>query len=130
MPAAKFAGASYQRSMLLTSSPRIIESEALARASAELRRTYHAREKDHPAYICALSRNLALWTQFAADVSCDGNPLPDSLRAGIIRIAAFVRVETFRLQRSRSESGIVAIIEINANVSAGLRQTQKQRGGA
>lgn len=130
MPAAEIAGAKYQRTMLSTSSPRAIESEALARVSAELRRAYGARAENHPAYIAALSRNLALWTQFAADVSSRGNPLPDDLRAGVIRLAAFVRAETLRLQRSRSESGVAALLEINANVSAGLRQSQGKGGGS
>jgi flagellar protein FlaF len=128
MHATKLAGASYQRSMRSTSSPRAIESEALVRVSVELRRAYETREGNYPAYIAALSKNLALWTQFSVDASSHGNQLPNDLRAGIIRIAAFVRTETARLQRSRSETGIAALLEINANVSAGLRQTQRQGG--
>ncbi len=125
MTAAELAGAKYQQTMLSTSSPRAIESEALSRISAELSRTYGKREENYPAYVTALSRNLALWTQFAADVSSPGNPLPDEIRAGVIRLAAFVRADTFRLQRSRSESGIAALLEINVNVAAGLRQSHK-----
>lgn len=121
MPAASSAGAGYQRSMLATSSPRVIESEALARASADIKRCYEKREGDYPAYVAALSRNLALWSLFAADAASSGNQLPKALRAGVIRLAAFVRVETLRLQRSRAEAGIDALLEINANVSAGLR---------
>lgn len=121
MPAASSAGAGYQKSMLATSSPRAIESEALARSSADLKRCYETRDRDHPAYVAALSRNLALWSLFAADAASAGNQLPKELRAGVVRLAAFVRLETLRLQRSRAETGIAALLEINANVSAGLR---------
>lgn len=107
--------------MLATSSPRAIESEALARASVDLRRCYERRDDNYPAYVAALSRNLALWSLLAADAASSGNQLPRVLRAGVIRLAAFVRVETFRLQRSRAETGIAALLEINTNVSAGLR---------
>ena len=128
MPTATLASAKYQRSMLATSSPRAIESEALARASAELKRAYEVRSQDYPAYVAALSRNLALWTLFAADAASDRNALPLKLRAGVVKIAAFVRAEALRVQRSQSETGIAALVEINANISAGLRQSRREGG--
>lgn len=84
--------------------------------------------QDYPAYVAALSKNLALWTLFAADAGSDHNPLPLKLRAGIVQIAAFVRAETLRLQRSQSETGIAALVEINANISAGLRMSRREGG--
>lgn len=115
------ARARYEKSMLATSSPRAIEHEALARISAEIKRTHANRQAEFPAYVAALSKNLALWTQFAADSADPTNPLPESLRAAIIKIYAYVQRETLRLQRSHAEGGIEALLEINGNVCAGLR---------
>jgi flagellar biosynthesis activator protein FlaF len=116
--------------MLATSSPRAIESEALIRINAELKRSYARRETDLPAFVAALSRNLALWNHFAsAAASCESG-LPQETRNGIIRISVFVRSETLRLQRSRYETGVDALIEINANIAAGLRQPARGGGAA
>jgi flagellar biosynthesis regulator FlaF len=47
--------------------------------------------------------------------------LPESLRAAIIKIYAYVQSETLRLQRNHTEGGVEALLEINGNVCAGLR---------
>lgn len=122
------ARAGYQKSMLATSSPRAIEIEALARTSAELARAMERREADYPAFVAALSKNLTLWTRFAADAAGEGNALPADLRAGIIRLASFIRTATFRLMRSADAGDASALIEINANVMEGLRKASG--GGA
>jgi flagellar protein FlaF len=113
------ASKGYQSSMLATASPRSIEGAALSRAAADIRAASARIGADHPGYIAALSRNLTLWTRFAADAADARNGLPLELRAGVIRLAAFVRHQTLRLQRGEPAE-IDVLLEINKNIAAGL----------
>ncbi len=112
--------------MLATASPRSIEGAALAKASADLKAASARISDDHPGYIAALSRNLTLWTRFAADAADSRNGLPVELRAGVIRLAAFVRHHTMRLQRG-DPAEISVLLEINKNIAEGLRGSGRAR---
>lgn len=115
------AGEGYRHAMLATASPRSIESAALAKATADLMTASRRAGADHPGYIAALSKNLTLWTLFAADAGHPLNALPVELRAAIIRLAAFVRKQTLLLQRG-DLADIESLLEINRNVLAGLQR--------
>ncbi len=114
------AGEMYRKSMLATASSRAVESAALAKVTAELQSAADRATKDHPAYIAALSKNLALWTLLAADAAHPGNALQVELRASIIRLASFVRRQTLKLQ-SGGGGEIEGLLEINRNILIGLQ---------
>ncbi len=111
--------------MLATASPRSIEGAALSRAAADIKAASARIIADHPGYIAALSRNLTLWTRFAADAADPRNGLPLELRADVIRLAAFVRHQTLRLQRGE-EAELDVLLDINKNIAAGLAPLASQ----
>ncbi len=116
--------------MLATACPRSIESAALARAAAELQNASARADTDYPAFIEALSRNLTLWTLLATDAARPGNLLPLELRRAVIRLAAFVRVQTLRLQRSKVSADVETLVEINRNIAEGLGRSNSVVGHA
>ncbi len=120
MPDISLAGASYRQAMLATASARSIEGAALAKAAADIQRSFDRRDRDHPGYIAALSRNLTLWTHLALDAAHPGNALPVDLRAAVIRLSAFVRAHTLRLQSRDAAVDAGVLLEINRNILAGL----------
>ncbi|MDZ7628428.1 MAG: flagellar biosynthesis regulator FlaF [Parvularculaceae bacterium] len=122
------ASQGYRNAMLATASPRSIEGAALSRAAADIKAASARIGADHPGYIAALSRNLTLWTRFAADAADSRNGLPPELRAEVIRLATFVRNQTLRLQRGEPAE-IDVLLEINKNVAAGLTPLQVRAGG-
>ncbi|MFN0024048.1 MAG: flagellar biosynthesis regulator FlaF [Parvularculaceae bacterium] len=111
----------YRHAMRATASPRAIEAGAIADATRDLKSGIAGRERDFPAYIAALSRNLGLWTHLAADIIHLDNKLPNELRTQLLRLAAFVRSHTLRLQRQDVAADPNVLIEINQNIIAGLQ---------
>lgn len=121
MSQSAFAQGAYTRAMIATAGPRSIEAEAFEKINGELMRASRIRSADYPSYVRALSRNLSLWTILAADVARDDNPLPADTRAMIWRIAAFVRQRTQALMQAGAAAELAALIDINANMIAGLK---------
>jgi len=120
MPDVSDAIAGYRQAMRATACPRAIEGAALLKAATDIQSAAIRAEADYPGYIAALSRNLTLWTILAADAAHPDNALPADLRGAIIRLAAYVRVQTLRLQQSRAGAGADALVEINRNIAEGL----------
>jgi flagellar protein FlaF len=79
-------------------SPREIERRVFAEVTVAL------EEADAPGAtssdrIDAAHRNRELWFTLACDAAADANPLPETLRAGIINLAIWVCGETSRVLR-------------------------------
>ncbi len=121
MQKASPAQSAYRRATRATASPRAIEAYAIADATRTLKSGITNRERDFPRYIAALSRNLDLWTHLAADIIHLDNKLPNELRTQLVRLAAFVRSHTLRLQRRDVAADPNVLIEINQNIIAGLQ---------
>lgn len=125
MSQSAFAQSAYTRAMIATAGPRAIEAEAFEKINGEMLRASRGQGDDHPAYVRALSRNLSLWTILAADVARNDNPLRGDTKAMIWKIAAFVRRRTQELMQAGAPADIAALIEINANMIAGLRPERR-----
>ena len=110
----------YSDGAKLTATPRSIEYQVLSRLTGALVAAEKNRDKDYPAYIKALSRNLEFWTIVGADVARDTNPLPQTLKAQIFFLYEFVNLHTRKLTGSEPNVSIAALIEINENVINGL----------
>ncbi|MEL7255065.1 MAG: flagellar biosynthesis regulator FlaF [Pseudomonadota bacterium] len=89
--------------------------EQKAKTKAPLHTTSHFGELTQ-----ALNDNTQLWTLLAADVADSGNGLPDTLRAGILSLAAFVRQHTAKVLKS--EASVVPLLEINISIMRGLSE--------
>ncbi len=69
--------------------------------------------------VAALHDNRRLWTIMAADVADRDNPLPDSLRARIVFLAEFTRLQSRKILSREAKAD--ALIDINTAVMRGLR---------
>lgn len=108
----------YAQAARALGTPRSIEHRVFARITGKLRR---ASEKpvDFPALAEALHENLALWSAISADVADSRNSLPANLRAQLLYLGEFTRVQTRALLRG--EGAATALIDINTAVMRGLR---------
>lgn len=118
---ARFAAAraAYARPEAPGRTPRAIEYELLARITQRLSEGWARRKSDLPGLLAALDDNLRLWSRLAADVSGDGNGLPQKLRAQLFYLYEFTAQHS-RAVRSDKASAEV-LIEINTAVMRGLR---------
>ena len=112
----------YAAAQRATLEGRALEREVLLRVTARLDAAAKATSSAAPGGMAALARalddNRRLWEAFALDLAQPANPYPDSLKAGLISLAAFVTRHTPAVLAG--ETGADALAEINRNVAAGL----------
>ncbi|NRA29807.1 MAG: flagellar biosynthesis regulator FlaF [Parvularculaceae bacterium] len=109
----------YKQTITETEEPREIERKVFLQITGELERA--ARENQtplSPAALDALGRNQKLWGELMFDCAYKDNPLPDSLKAGIISLALFVDRHTPYV--ISGEKTIAPLLEINRNIIKGL----------
>ena len=108
----------YAAAQRATLEGRALEREVLLRIAARI----EAADTGAPGGVAMLARalddNRRLWEAFALDLAQPANPYPDSLKAGLISLAAFVTRHTPAVLAG--ETGADALAEINRNVAAGL----------
>lgn len=109
----------YKQTITETEEPREIERKVFLQITGELERA--SRENKNPlspAALDALGRNQKLWGELMFDCAYKDNPLPDSLKAGIISLALFVDRHTPHV--ISGEKTIAPLLEINRNIIKGL----------
>ena len=119
MNAATLAKAAYARPQTVLGSPRALEYELLARATAALAAATERDSLDFPALAEALDRNLRLWSRLAADVAGEGNQLPKDLRARLFYLYEFTEVQTRKVLDG--SASVEVLIDVNTAVMRGLR---------
>jgi flagellar biosynthesis activator protein FlaF len=119
MNAATLAKAAYARPETVLGSPRALEYELLARATAALAAATERDSLDFPALAEALDRNLRLWSRLAADVAGEGNQLPKDLRARLFYLYEFTAQHSRAILGGRASAA--PLIAINTAVMRGLR---------
>lgn len=117
MRSAKTGGAAYKETIRDTENPRSIERRVFLQITRDLEaiddsalQTADAKE--------ALTKNQRLWGSLMFDCMQPENPLPDSLKAGIISLALFVDKQTGEIFAGRQK--ISSLITINRNMIRGL----------
>ncbi len=127
MPSAALATASYGQPRDAVLTQRQVEyklfAQATHRLSSAARALASTREtRDAAAFACladAVHENQRLWVALAADVASDANELPETLRAGILSLAQFVRVHGAKVLAG--EAAPDALVDVNASIMKGLR---------
>ncbi len=71
-------------------------------------------------YVDALMFNRTLWTIIQADLTDDGNVLPDIVKANILSLSLFVDREIYKAAVDPSRDSLTAMININRNMAEGL----------
>ena len=70
----------------------------------------------------ALRYNQRLWTFFQVELSQEDNPLPLELRQNLLTLSLFIDKRTFDVMAYPAPEKLDALININLNIAAGLRQ--------
>jgi len=106
-----------------TLSQRDLEASVLTKAALQLQsiKDNWSRESHNTDLEDALSYNQRVWTFFQAEISLEGNPLPDEIKRNILSLSFFVDRRTFETLAYPAAEKLDALININLNVAAGLR---------
>jgi flagellar protein FlaF len=75
---------------------------------------------DYAAYATALTLNQTLWTILQADLSGDGNGLPENLRDDLLALSLFVDSQTILALGDPRPKHFYSLIEINRNLARSL----------
>ena len=120
--------AAYRRTIRESETPRQIERRILSAITGRLEATAAAFDRsasraERSQLLAAglreaLAENQALWIALRDDLAQPANALPPPLRAALISLALWVERQT--AQVLGGSAGILALVEVNSNVIAGL----------
>jgi flagellar protein FlaF len=115
----------YQKALKVTMSSREIESAVLTKAALKLKECQDNWDtQDRDARLDeALRFNQLVWSIFQGELMKDDNPLPVQLRQDILGLSVFVDKRIFEVMAFPSPEKLNAIININLNLAAGLRES-------
>ncbi len=68
-----------------------------------------------------LNKNRKVWSIFVQAVTKDDSPLPQPIRQNIANLGIFVMGQTYELLAGADPAKLDALININRQISAGLR---------
>lgn len=117
MRSARSGGAAYKETIRDTEHPRSIERRVFLQVTRDLE-SIEENALLTPVAQDALMKNQRLWGSLMFDCMQPENPLPDSLKAGIISLALFVDRQTGEIVAGRQK--ISSLITINRNMIRGL----------
>jgi flagellar protein FlaF len=115
----------YQKALKVTMSSREIESAVLTKAALKLKEcqdNWDTEDRDTKLDE-ALRFNQLVWSIFQGELMRDDNPLPVQLRQDILGLSAFIDKRIFEVMAFSSPEKLDAIININLNLAAGLRES-------
>jgi flagellar protein FlaF len=115
----------YQKALKATMSSREIESAVLIKAALKLKEcqdNWDTEDRDTKLDE-ALRFNQLVWSIFQGELMKDDNPVPVQLRQDILGLSAFIDKRIFEVMAFPSPEKLNAIININLNLAAGLRES-------
>lgn len=103
---------------------RELEATVLLRAAALLKDCQNRwNAADHDERLRgALEFNQKVWTFFQAELTRQDHPLPQALRQDLLSLSAFIDKKLFETMAYPAPEKLTAVISINRNVAAGLRE--------
>lgn len=116
--------ATYQAVERETISGRETEARVLTQAALKLQECQNNwnSEKRDSELEKALKYNQKIWSIFQVELAREDNPLPRQITRDLIKLSAFVDKRIFETIASPSPDKLTAIININHNIAAGLRE--------
>jgi flagellar biosynthesis activator protein FlaF len=113
----------YQKVIETTLSGRELEAAILTKAANKLKACQdrwgdegHFKRLDE-----ALTYNQRVWTIFQDELARANNPMPEALRADILRLSIVIDKRIVEVMNDPSPGKLDIIININRNLAAGLR---------
>jgi flagellar protein FlaF len=106
-----------------TMSGREVESTVLVKAAVALRDCIDNWDDPdrHQRLDEALRYNQLIWSIFQSELVKEDNPLPRELKEDILSLSVFIDKRIFEIMAYPDPQKLVAIININTNIAAGLR---------
>ena len=101
-----------------------IEAAVLTKAAMKLKDcqdNWHADERDSK-LDKALKFNQRMWSIFQGELGREDNPLQKEVRRDVLKLSAFVDKRILEIMAYPEPEKLTAIISINQNIAAGLRQ--------
>jgi flagellar protein FlaF len=111
----------YQRTAQQTAGPRDLEANLLARLASRLQHIRDTWPENRPELTETLNKNRKVWSIFVQAVTKDDSPLPEPIRQNIANLGIFVMGQTYELLNGADPAKLDALININRQISAGLR---------
>lgn len=99
--------------------PKTTEYQIFAKVTQRLRFAADNPDQDRATTASALHDNRRLWTILATDLASDGNKMGESLKAGLLSLAAFSLGQSSKALKDHER--IASLIEVNTSVMKGLR---------
>lgn len=118
----------YETVSKMTMSGRETEAAVLTKAARKLKECQEHWDTAHRHDILeeALRFNQRIWSIFQSELSHEDNPLPKKLRLDIIRLSTFIDRRILETIAEPSSERLNIIIDINNNLAAGLRGSNKE----
>jgi len=120
------AAAAYQQIAKKTASPRELEAILLSKSAAQLQRIKDDWDNKKSELEGALTYNRKLWTVFLTSVTKEENPLPVAIKQNVANLGIFVMNQTVQILANPGPDELTVMININQELSAGLRTQLKQ----
>ena len=101
-----------------------VEAAVLTKAATKLKHcqdNWHADGRETELND-ALKFNQRMWSIFQGELEREDNPLQGGLRRDVLRLSAFVDRRILEIMAYPEPEKLSAIISINRNIAAGLRQ--------
>ena len=113
----------YQTVDRTTMSGRETEARVLAQAALKLKDCQdNWDDEDRNAKLDeALKYNQRIWSVFQGELARQDNPLPRQLKQDLLRLGAFIDRRIFETMAFPAPEKLTAVININQNISVGLR---------
>ena len=115
----------YEKVSQATQSGNEIEAAVLTKAALKLKEcqeNWDAPDRDDRLEE-ALKYNQRIWSIFQSELVREDHELPKKLRLDILRLAAFIDRRIFETMAFPSPEKLNIVIDINNNISAGLRSS-------
>jgi flagellar biosynthesis activator protein FlaF len=101
-------------------SPRELEADLLLKAAARLQAIHDGWDGKRSDLTNALLYNRKLWSIFLTSVTGTEHPLPVAIRQNVANLGLFVMNQTVAILREPQRAQLVALININRELAAGL----------
>ena len=117
--------AAYQSVEKVTISGRETEARVLTQAALKLQEcqeNWDSENRDAKLEE-ALRYNQKIWSIFQTELAREDNPLPKQITMNLLRLSSFIDKRILETIASPSADKLTAVININRNIAAGLRET-------
>jgi len=113
----------YSETAKVTRAPRQLEASLLLKAASQLQEVHDNWSDDTSTLESVLHYNRRLWTVFVGAVAEEDSPLPVEIRNNVASLGVFIFKHSLEVQEDPSPEKLLALININKEVAAGLHAT-------